>query len=96
MNMEKYPVVHPRVVYEGKDCIPRDDPGMTLLDYFAAHAMPVVIKAMAGEKDGEINPYAIGMVSYSIALGMLAAREQPEEAFKQREQPPEVPKLVTP
>ena len=96
MNMEKYPVVHPRVVYEGKDCIPRDDPGMTLLDYFAAHAMPVVIKAMAGEKDGEINPYAIGMVSYSIALGMLAAREQPEEAFKQREPVPEAPKLVVP
>jgi hypothetical protein len=96
MDVTKYPAFHPRTLFEGKDFLPKDEPGVTLLDFFAAHAMPVVIKAMAGEKDGEINPYAIGMVSYSIALGMLAAREQPEEAFKQREPVPEAPKLVVP
>ena len=96
MNLDKYPSFHPGTIYEGPDMVAHEHSGLSLLDYFAAHAMPVVIKAMAGEKDGEINPYAIGMVSYSIALGMLAAREQPEEAFKQREPVPEAPKLVTP
>jgi len=96
MDAMKYPSYHPRDSYHGPDMIAKQEPGLTLLDWFAAHAMPVVIKAMAGEKDGEINPYAIGMVSYSIALGMLAAREQPEEAFKQREPVPEAPKLVVP
>ena len=86
MDMTKFPPFHKTTIYEGPDVVPKDYPGLTLLDYFAAQALPVVVKEMAGEKGGEINPFVTGMVCYSIALGMLAAREQPEEAFSPKNQ----------
>ncbi len=72
-----------------------------LLDLFAGQAMPAVIEAQVAAMKGQVNPFQIGMMCYAIALGMLAAREQPEEAFAPREKEPEIiqpegPKLVVP
>jgi hypothetical protein len=80
-------------------------PGLSLVDYFAARAMPFVVQKQTEVNNGNINPFNVGMMSYAIALGMLAAREQPEEAFIPKEpkiEPPsdlvkpDGPKLVIP
>ena len=77
-------------------------PGIDLLDYFAAQAMPAVIAATVALGEKQINPFQVGMLSYAIAFGMLAAKEQPEEAFQPEEakvEPPaepEQPSLIVP
>lgn len=88
MDMSKYPYVSPRTVFEGKDCVPKDDPGMSLLDFYAGQALPVILENHVKRNAEQINPFTVGMLSYAVALGMLAAREQPEEAFQPKETEP--------
>ena len=71
-------------------------PQQDLLDAFAAAALPAVIEGQLSALAGKVNPHNIGMMCYAIALGMLAAREQPEEAFVPKEAPKEEPKMVLP
>jgi hypothetical protein len=88
VDLSKYPYVAPRTVYEGKDFVQNEDPGLSLLDYFAGAVLPEVLRAHVEANKGQVNPFSIGMMCYALALGMLAAREQPEEAFQPKEAPP--------
>jgi hypothetical protein len=48
--------------------------GMTLLDYFAGHALPVIIDGYRGEPVG--GPSAIAGAAYDFATAMIAERER--------------------
>ena len=66
----------------------------SLLDFFAAEALPTVLAEHVKANKGSVKPLSVGMVCYAVALGMLAAREQPEEAFAPQEtkiEPPPEP-----
>jgi hypothetical protein len=53
------------------DCLPQK--GMTLRDYFAAKAMPLVFTKGVIDKDGD--DLSAARAAYQIADAMLAARE---------------------
>jgi len=59
----------------------------TLLDKIAIEAMKLIMAEHLRGENKEINPFNVGMLSYATALGMMAAREQPEEVFVQKQEP---------
>lgn len=59
----------------------------TLLDKIAIEAMKLIMAEHIRKDPEKINPFNVGMLSYATALGMMAAREQPEKAFMPQEPP---------
>lgn len=101
MNLKKYPAMFEKIPYN------THENHFTILDWYAGQALPAVVTAQIDALKGQINPMQIGMISYAIALGMMQAREMPEEAFmpkpqeeqpvgKEETAPVEEPKIVMP
>jgi len=67
----------------------------TLLDKFALEAMKLILAEHIKRNPDKIDPFTVGMLSYATALGMMAAREQPEASFQPKQPPKAEPPPAT-
>lgn len=51
-------------------------PGMTLRDYFAAQALPIVLKNIMKDVDWELCPQWAAKEAYNVADAMINARDE--------------------
>jgi hypothetical protein len=56
-------------------------PGLTLRDYFAAHAAGGILAGLVGDDAVNLRPEATAAMAFWVADALLAARESPQAGF---------------